>query len=150
MKVIQTNYNNPFMGIKKGTGASGMQQSKNDMNYFVNKTADVLAQMVKEDVPESGKFNRETSVFFRVPEITQKPKTIVRYIVECDEINPKDSRRLLIRVMRENSDSALNDYLLKGTKNEILEYLNEPKNRDEIKKRVEQLIKKSNDYYSNL
>lgn len=150
MKVIQGYYNAPFMGARKGIGASGMQQSKNDINYFVNKTADVLAQMVKEDVPESGKFNRETSVFFRVPEITQKPKTIVRYIVECDEINPKDSRRLLIRVMRENSDSALNDYLLKGTKNEILEYLNEPKNRDEIKKRVEQLIKKSNDYYSNL
>ena len=61
MKVLQNYYGyNSFKGIKKETGASNVQENKSDMNYFVNKTFEVLAQRVEKEVPENGKYRHAT------------------------------------------------------------------------------------------
>lgn len=130
MKVLQNYYGyNSFKGIRKETGASNVQENKSDMNYFVNKTFEVLAQRVEKEVPENGKY-RPIAVSFKIPETNN----MVKFIVEYDEVNPKDFRRLFIGVQHVNSDKMVSYHLLKGTKKEILEYIN---NSDNIPKAIE-------------
>ncbi len=137
MKVLQNYYNcRPFGAIKKETGASNVQEDKSDMDYFVNKTFEVLSQRVENEVPENGKY-KPIAVSFKIPESVNTAKMIVGY----DEVNPKDFRRLFVGVQRTGYDKMESYQLLKGTKKEILEYLNNPLNKGVVFKYIEELSK---------
>ena len=144
MKVLY-NYTPSFMGINKETGNSNMQQNEADMNYFMNKTMELISQRAEKEVPENGKF-APIAVSFQIPETNNKAKVIVAY----DEINPKDFRRLAVGVQHKNSDRLTMNYILKGTKQEAIDYLNNSDSKNEIRKLIEYLSKKTDDYYSEL
>lgn len=136
-------HNTPFRGIQKETGTANVQENKDKMDYFTNKTREVLAERTEMEVPENGKFS-SISVSFKIPDTQNKAKVIIGH----DEIEPKNLRRLSVGVHRESSDRLTSSYILKGTKQEILDYLKDPKSQDELIKVVGQLSESVDKHYS--
>ena len=83
---------------------------------------------------------------FAVPDTDNKALLGIEY----DETEPKTQRRLFVGVHHNNSDRLTRNYLLKGTKTEILEYLKDDSNQQSIIDSVNTLSKKTDEYYSSL
>ena len=134
MKILQGHYNYAtFKGIRNSTGASNMHESKSDINYFINKSLEVLAQRTENEVPENGMF-RPIAVSFKIPDTSNMAK----FIVEYDKLNPKDFRRLSVGVVPMGSNEMSSYSLSKGTKKEILENINNL-DKDEMIKLIKEL-----------
>ena len=57
---------------------------------------------------------------------------------------------MAVGVQHKNSDRLTMNYILKGTKQEVIDYLNNSDSKNEIRKLIEYLSKKTDDYYSEL
>ena len=94
---------------------------------------------------KNGKF-RKIFVAFDIPQ-TQNEALIT---IEHDAIDPKTNRRLSVGVHRQNSDRITSNYIFKGPKKEVLDYLKNNDNQNELYKIVTDLSKSVDDYYSSL
>ena len=145
MKINNTqhNINNNFRSLTKDSKPVLSYDEK--MNILVPKTKEVLVETAEKQVPENGLF-RKVFVSFAVPDTDNKALLGIEY----DETEPKTQRRLFVGVHHNNSDRLTRNYLLKGTKTEILEYLKDDSNQQNIIDSVNTLSKKTDEYYSSL
>ena len=141
------NYFNKFNTnfSKTDKGSAKMYTYDEKMNILVQKTKEVLADNAEKQVPENGLF-RKVFVSFDVPDSDNTAMIGVEY----DEDEPKTQRRLFVGVHHTNSDRLTRNYLLKGTKEEILAFLKDTSNQEDIIKTVNHLSQKTNEYYSSL
>ncbi len=137
------NYNSSFSGIDKDK--IPMLSDDEKTNLLIEKSRDILYQRAEREVPENGKF-RKIFVAFDIPQ-TQNEALIT---IEHDAIDPKTNRRLSVGVHRQNSDRITSNYIFKGPKKEVLDYLKNNDNQNELYKIVTDLSKSVDDYYSSL
>ena len=137
------NYNKPFSGTNKDKPV--MLDKEEKMKILTAKTKEVLSQAAEREVPENGRFSR-VFVTFSVPESDNKAV----FSIIHDDVDYKDKRQLSICVHRQNSDRMFSNFIMKGTKKEIIEFLNDERNNEELKQIVEHLSVKADDYYSDL
>ncbi len=137
------NYNTPFSGTNKDKPV--MLDKEEKMKILTSKTKEVLSQAAEREVPENGRFSR-VFVTFSVPESDNKAV----FSIIHDDVDYKDKRQLSICVHRQNSDRMFSNFIMKGTKKEIIEFLNDERNNEELKQIVEHLSVKADDYYSDL
>ncbi|MBQ4077830.1 hypothetical protein IJD15_01445 [bacterium] len=143
---INNNYNKFNTQFSQaGKDSPIMLTYEQKMNILVPKTKEVLAETAEKQVPENGLF-RKVFVSFSVPDTDNKALLGIEY----DEAEPKTQRRLFVGVHHNNSDRLTQNYLLKGTKAEILEYLKDNSNQQSIIDSVNNLSKKTDEYYSSL
>ena len=135
--------NTSFSGISDSKRKIMTKEEK--MNILVTKASDLLAKRAEREVPENGKFRR-IFVAFDVPD-TQNEALIS---IEQDETQPKDMRRLSVGVHRLGSDRVTSNYIVKGTKKEIIEYLKKSEFKEEFTDTVNSLSHSVDDYYSSL
>ncbi len=140
---VNNSNNISFNGIGKGQAKVSEKESTTDI--LISKSREYLAQRAEREVPENGMFTR-LFVAFDIPE-TQNEAIIA---IEHDEKEPKTQRRLSIGVHNQYSDRMFSNYVLKGTKQEIIDYLNNKENQESIKTTVSSLSSKVDDYYSSL
>ncbi len=133
-------YNTIFKGQQKGV--SKMNEKPETIDTLTNKLCEILSQRVCAEVPQNGKFSK-ISVTYSIPDTQNK----ARVSVEHDLINPKDGRRLCVSSFRNGSDRLVSSYVFKGTKQEILEYLNNSKSAEKILKTIKQLSDSVDNYY---
>ena len=133
-------YNTIFKGQQKGV--SKMNEKPETIDTLTNKLCEILSQRVCAEVPQNGKFSK-ISVTYSIPDTQNKARVSVEY----DLINPKDGRRLCVSSFRNGSDRLVSSYVFKGTKQEILEYLNNSKSAEKILKTIKQLSDSVDNYY---
>ncbi len=145
MKVTKNsnNYNTNFNGINNNGVDTAEKQDK--MEILMRRLCEVLSKRTENEVPENGKFS-PISVSFSIPQTNNKAKAIVEY----DALAPKNLRRLSIASHHANSDRLISTYILRGTKQEIIDYLNNPQNQKKLIKLAGELSDSVNEYYSNL
>lgn len=137
------NNNISFSSIGKGQPKVSEKGSTTDL--LISKSREYLAQRAEREVPENGIFTR-LFVAYDIPET--KNEAIIA--IEHDEKEPKTQRRLSIGVHNQHSDRLFSNYVLKGTKQEIINYLNKKENQEVIKTTVANLSAKVDEYYSSL
>lgn len=138
----------PYSPQFKGTNRkepTKVQSNEEKLQLLVGRACEVMAGRVENEVPENGKF-APLSVSWNLPGSLNR----AMLAVEADALNPKDSRRLSVGVTRAGSDKVRQGYILKGTKKEILEFVKDPKNQEEIIKTARQLSDSTDEYYSEL
>lgn len=136
------NFNTNFSANKDKPKVLTYEQK---MNILVPKTKEVLAETSEMQVPENGLF-RKVFVSFSVPDTHNKAILGIEY----DENEPKTQRRLFVGVHHENRDAMVKNYILKGTKAEILEYLKDTSNQQDLINTVNMLSDKADEYYASL
>ncbi len=139
----RNNYNIPFFGKKEDKPIMLDKTAK--LNILVPKTKEVLCDIAEREVPENGQF-RKVYVTFDVPETNNQAVLSI----EHDAVEPKNQRRLSIGVHNKNSDRIISNFLKKGSKSEILEYLKDNGNMEQIIEAVNKLSNKTDDYNSTL
>jgi len=82
------------------------------------KGARLLAERVRKEVPQSGRF-RGLSVSFKIPGTGNEG----RLIIEPSLTGSPEHRRLRIGVNRVGSDRLISNYLMNDTNENILKYL---------------------------
>lgn len=137
------NNNISFNGIGKGQQRVSKNESTTDL--LITKSREYLAQRAEREVPENGAFTR-IFVAYDIPD-SQNEAVIA---IEHDEKEPKTQRRLSIGVHNQHSDRLFSNYVLKGTKEEILNFLNNKENQETIKTTISNLSAKTDEYYSSL
>ncbi len=143
---INNNYNNfnaPSFEANKDNFSMLDKEKKTDS--LLEKGRSILYKRAEREVPENGKF-RKIFVAFDIPE-TQNEALIS---IEHDAVSPEVNRRLSVGVHRQNSDRITSNYLFKGTKREVLDYINNKDNQAELHKTINNLSKSVDDYYSSL
>lgn len=145
MTDINTNYQyqSKYQGLSKGKIAMLSKDEK--MQILVPKGSDLLMQRVEREVPENGKF-KKISVSFDIPDTQNK----AQFFIEADAKDYKDKRILSIGVHHQNSDRVVSNYMFKGTKQEIIDYLKDSKNFPEFTQTVNELSTAVDDYYASL
>lgn len=136
-------YNIPFRGIEKDNPIK--KDGKNQMDFLTQRALEIFSQRVQNEVPENGKFSN-LSVSWGIPD-TQNKATV---LVEADEINPKDLRRVLVASRRDGSDRLVTSYIFKGTKKEVLEFIQKEDTKEKVKETAFELSKKVDDMISDL
>lgn len=137
------NYNTSFKSINEDK--SKMQEKESSMGNLVSKTREFLADRTEKEIPENGLF-RKIFVAFDVPNTNNE----AMLVLEMDGEEPRTQRRLSVGVHHKNADRLTSNYLLKGTKEEIISYLNDSSNQQDIINLVNDLSQKTDDYYSSL
>ncbi len=132
-KKIQSEYNR---------GVASMPENKNLINALTDRLIEVLSQRVEKEVPQNGKFS-PISVSYTIPDTQNKAKVAIEY----DALEPKNTRRLSISSFRMGSDRLFTTYILKGTKQEILDYISKPEFHSEVIQKAKHLSAKVDDYY---
>ncbi len=135
------NYQTQFHGTKERT--SDMQKDENIMDEIANRMCEVLSQRAEREVPQNGKFSK-ISVSCAIPETQNK----ARVIIEHDPIEPKNLRRLSVASFRMGSDRLVSSYILKGTKQEIIDYINSPVCAQKVSQLASQLSDSVDKYYN--
>ena len=114
------------------------------IDMFAGNAAKLLAKKAEMEVPENGKFSR-VLISFDVP----GTQNVAYYYIEHDELDPKDTRRFTISTARKGSDRLTNANIFKGTKAQMLEYLNDSKNAQLFRDTLRDVSKSTDDYYSS-
>lgn len=146
MDKINSKFNSYNPSFSKTDKDKSVMLNKDEkMKILVPTTKEVLTDIAEKEVPENGQF-RKVFVSFDIPNSTNEAKLII----EQDETEPKTQRRLSVGVHHQNSDRLISNYLLKGTKKEIIDFLKDDNNNQEIIDAVNILSSKTDDYYSSL
>ena len=95
--------------------------------FLVGRVAEVIADRIKDEVPNSGDFS-PLSVSFVIPGTDKKG---------CMYIEPSltassEFRRLAVAVRHKDSDRMITNYLFHGTNENIIEYLHREQIVDEL------------------
>jgi len=125
-----------------------MKMTEKDTNFKDNvmpKVCEVLNGMAEREVPESGPFRR-VLVAFDVP----NSKTNEGFIDIIHSKGNPTERILSTNVHHKNSDRVFSNFIMKGSKKEVLEHLNNPANQGEFIESIMELSKKTDEFYSSL
>lgn len=145
---ITNNYNQysaaSFSGVKKENPNKMNKDEK--MKLLIDKGFKLLHDKAEREVPENGPFASKVFMAFDVPDSQNE----ALMVIEHDKIDPKTQRRLSVKLHRPNSDRYESHYMFKGTKQEILDYLNKAENQPDFINSVNELSKSVDDYYSSL
>ncbi len=140
------NNNKSFSNIQNNNGKPKLLDKEARMNILIPKSQEAFAQIVSAQVPENGSF-RNVFVTLGLPE--SQNEAILS--VEQSSKAPKTLRNLLLGVKHQDRDRLFSVYLKQNcSKDEILKYLNDKSNNDLIKKTIQELSDKTDDYYSTL
>ncbi len=146
---LSNNYNNLdtgkifFTGVKKD---SNVETDKNAVFKKIVRTSnEIIASSAERQVPENGKF-KPVSVGYHIP----GSQNMAKVIVECDGEEPKTQRRIRVGVHHQDRDRLTSNYIYKGTKKEVLEYLSDEKNLAQFIETIKKLAAETDKYYSNL
>ena len=130
---------NKYNNIKPFMGADMNKENKKNENRGIEKLIDKCADVLKEEaerrVPENNKFSRVFAAF-NVPDANYEAFISISH----DELEPKNTRRISVEIGRVNSDRNYMQYIFKGTKKEILEFLAGAESRKSILKSAAELM----------
>ena len=92
-------------------------------------------------------FNKFRKLFiaFDVPDSRHEALISISH----DEIEPKNLRRVAVEVHHSNSDKFYTQYLFKGTKKEVMDFISNSDNKQEMLEIVENLSKKIDEDYNS-
>lgn len=94
-----------------------MTSHEEDMNLLIHAIAEALAENIRKRVPVQGSFEK-IAVRYRYPE------TEVRGLLMVEEdLLQQDNRRLTAAMFFLEDDRMISNYLMKGSNQEILDYL---------------------------
>lgn len=135
----KTNIN--FSGINKDKPQKMLSREER-MNLLMSQVRTILLEDAERQVPENGQFRR-VNTLFDIPETSNEGILSI----EHDELEPKTQRRLKMSVRHENSDRLVSNYILKGTKKEILDYLKDDNNLAKLIEIANELSDKTDVFY---
>ncbi len=116
------------------------------MNILIPKSKEVFSQIVEKEVPENGNF-RKVFITMSIPE-SQNQGLIA---VEESSKDSKNLRNLLLGVRHKDRDRLASVYLLQNCpKAEIIKFLNDNSNIQDIIDTINKLSDETDDYYSSL
>jgi len=140
MKEIKNlnNYNPIF------SGGNNKEMPKRELNTaeLAEKCTELLKDAAERQVPENDKFRKLFAAFY-IP----NSQFEVWISASHDEIQPKNMRRISVEVHHKNSDKFFSQYIYKGTKKEILNFLGSKNSQKTILEAVEQLHKRAEEDY---
>ena len=137
------NYNNSFSGINKGNGTVVSQEKKDKFqNVLMPNLCKAYYDLAEKEVSEYGFFGKVYAEF-PIPETINKGQLYI-----TPDTKDRTQRYLSIGVHHPNSDRMVSNFLLKGTKKEILDYIKDSKNYDEIINSAFNLSKEVDEFYN--
>jgi len=95
--------------------------------FLVGRVAEVMAERIRDEVPQSGKFGT-LSVSFGIPGTNNKG----RMMIEPSLTASPEHRRLRVAVNRVGSDQLISNYLVHDTNENLLKYLGKEDIADEL------------------
>lgn len=104
------------------------------LTSLTSTSLEYLHNRAEREVPENGQF-RTVGAMFDVPSSDNEALISVAH----DETDPKTQRLFRVGVRHQYSDKITSRILKNGTKQEILDYLKNPENLEEVKKNVLEL-----------
>ena len=104
---------------------------------FNKKALDKITESAQLQLAENGKC--APYVFYLNDGDSQNR---IRYAIEYDPNEPKDKRIFSIGVSKLHSDKMVQEFLFKGTKKEVLEYLKSSESQEEIYETILKLANK--------
>ena len=107
------------------------------LDRLIDGVQKYIAENGERQIPENGKFSTRVGLFFDIPGTENEAVLSVFH----DEVDPKTQRRFSVGVRRRNTDKITSEFLAKGTKKEILDYVKNKENYPAIKKTVLELSK---------
>ncbi len=141
---IDGNFNtNGAQRINSADNSAGKIKLNDDqkLDKLIEGVQEYIAEHGERQIPENGKFSSRVGLFFDIPG-TQNEAVLS---VSHDEVDPKNQRRFSVGVRKRNSDKVTSEFLAKGTKKEILDYVKDKSNYPAIKKAVLELSKHVDD-----
>ena len=127
MNITKIQYKNNYNVFRANIKNSMEKSTEEQFKISALNAKTLLAAKAEMEVPENGKFAR-VGIVYQIPDT----QNIARYGIEYDELEPRNTRRFLIGVNRKGSDMLTSIYLTKGSKKEILEFLNDDSNEELI------------------
>lgn len=95
--------------------------------FFVGKVAEVMAERIRDEAPETGHFD-PLSVSFPIPETENKGCLYI----EPSLTGTAEQRRLVVAARRADSDRLISNYLVHDTNENILKCLGKEDIVDEL------------------
>jgi len=146
IKFNNNDYNNrvsSFGGKRKDITA--MTGKENILKERASKCNKMLANLSERSVPENNKF-QPVSVDYNLPD----SQNMAKVTVECDYENPANQRRVSVGVHHKDRDRLISNYLFKGTKQEVINFLKDEKNQQQFVDSIKTLSAKTDEYYDKL
>jgi len=109
------------------------------------KCKEAFVSELDRRLPQNGTF-AQIGTALKIP----GTNNVAILIISADSEDPKEKRNLQVGVKHQNSDRLISNYILNGTKQEIIDYLSNKKNDEEIKFLIKTLSKETDRYYSSL
>ena len=113
------------------------------LQMFAPNAAKLLAKKAEYEVPQNGQFGK-CLVSFDIP----GTQNTAYYLIEHDVLEPKDQRRFSIGAIRNGCDRLTSTQLIKGTKQEILEFLQDEQNAQLFKDTLIKMSDSTDEYFS--
>ena len=136
------NFTNKASTISKEERLSKMTNEEKIYEFAPN-AAKLLAKKAEYEVPENGQFGK-CAISFNIP----GTQNTAYYLVEHDILEPKDQRRFSIGAVRNGSDRMTSVQLIKGTKKEILEFLQDDKNAQLFRDTLVKVSNSTDEHFS--
>ena len=144
MNEINNNYNSQTFGTNRTE--KKMELTKEEKTkQLVEYSIDLLLDMAEREVPENGSF-KKVRVIFELPHTNNEGMIII----EPDEKDIKTGRYITTAAKHQHADRLISNYMFKGTKNDVMEYLKVPENRAKVIESINTLSDKTDEYYSSL
>lgn len=114
------------------------------MQKLISKGVEFLCNIAEREVPQNGKFAR-VYITLDIPDTNNQAIVHIAH----DENQPDKQRRAVVSVHHKNADRLISQELFKGTKSEILDFLNNPLNNQEIIDEINTLSDATDEFYSS-
>lgn len=121
MKILAVNYPKYRIGFNERKQQRVKPMDKNNQEQITaltDKLCSVLLSRANNEVPYQGKFAK-LSVSYKIPNTSNK----FMVVIEHDEVSPENLRRISIGAHHENSDMTIKEYIFKGRREEVLDFL---------------------------
>lgn len=115
------------------------------LDRLFSKCKEAFVSELDRRIPQNGMFS-QIGTALKIP----GTNNVAVLIISADMENPKEMRNLQVGVKHQNSDRLISNYVLNGTKQEIIDFLANNKNDEEIKFLIKTLSKETDRYYSSL
>lgn len=139
------NANNTPLNFKGTQKVALDNLSDNDKTKLAAKSAvNYLKENIERTVPENGEFSkRAAAVAFKI----EGTQNFAKLSVEHSPTNPKNERVVLLSVFRQGSDKLFSNYILDGTKKDIVEYFKNDKLSEQVYETAQGLSDKVDKHY---
>ena len=149
MELNNNIFNNKENNINGGYNMKKEEKTREEriLDFAIKDCSQKIAESAQDYVPEYNNFSPHEIAFY-IPGTSN----IAKIIIKQDEEEYKTQRRVVVGVHHQNSDVLMSNYVFKGTKKEVIEYLKSLSNErfEEILENIKELSRKSDDYHSSL